>query len=110
MSNPLFRKFSQQSQLQKTVQASLANLNRLHQKTEPQVRQQILLDIEVIDQLREDVKDRYSYFTYLWLAMTSRRRKQFSQMRLQQELEALANNNLYVQASKLSHMAGVGPK
>ena len=79
-------------------------------KLDRQVRQQILLDIEVIDQLREDVKDRYSYFTYLWLAMTSRRRKQFSQMRLQQELEALANNNLYVQASKLSHMAGVGPK
>lgn len=81
-----------------------------NQTLDPKVRSQILKDIEVIDQLRADVKDRYSYFTYLWVALTSRRRKQFSQMRLQQELEALANNNLFVQSSKLSHMAGVAGK
>lgn len=79
-------------------------------KIDRKVRHQILLDIEVIDSLREGVKDRLGYFTYLWIACTSSRRKQFSQMRLQQELESLVNNNLFVTSSKLSHMAGVRTK
>ncbi len=68
-------------------------------------RKQLLDDIEFIDSVREGVKDRRSVFTYLWIAVSSKRRDQFHQMRIQQELEGIANNDLFVQSSKLQSMA-----
>lgn len=69
------------------------------------VRGQLLSDIETIDSVRQDIKDRRSFFNYIWLAVSSKRRDQFTQMRLQQELEKLVNNDLFIKASQLKTMA-----
>lgn len=74
-------------------------------RLKPEVRQQLLLDVEMVDAIREDVTDRRTLFGYLWTAMFSRRRDQFNQKRFQQELEGLINNGLFVTAAKFQSMA-----
>lgn len=69
------------------------------------VRTQLLEDVETIDSVRAGIKDRRGVFDFLWLALTSKRREQYSQMRMQQELERLVNNELFVKAAKFQHMA-----
>lgn len=71
---------------------------------DPKVRTEILDDIETIDKVREGVKDRRSVANYLWIAMTSKRREQYSQMRVQQELERLVNNDMFVRAAQLKNL------
>lgn len=68
-------------------------------------REQLLKDIEQIDAIRDDLHDRRSWLDYLWVAMTARRRGQFTQMRFQQEIERLVNNDLFLAASKFKSMA-----
>jgi hypothetical protein len=69
------------------------------------MREQLLIDVEVVDAVREDVQDRRTVFNFIWTALHSRRREQFNQKRLQQDLEKLVNNDLFVAASKLQSMA-----
>jgi hypothetical protein len=71
----------------------------------PSLRKTLVDDIEVIDALREQFKDHRTLFNHLWIALTSKRREQYSQLRLQQQLEGLINNDLFVQASKLQTLA-----
>jgi hypothetical protein len=68
-------------------------------------REQILKDIEYVDKAREGVVDRRTYFSYLWMAMSSKRRDQFKQMRFQQEIEGLVNNEFFVKAQQFKHLA-----
>lgn len=70
----------------------------------PKVRQQLLDDIHSIDKVREGVVDRRGLFNYCWLMLTSSRREQYSQMKSQQELERLVNNDLFVKAAQFKTM------
>lgn len=74
-------------------------------RLDPALRQQILADLEIIDGVKEEWKDRRSLLNYLWIACTSKRREQFKQFRFQQELEKLINNDLFVKADKLETLA-----
>lgn len=67
-------------------------------------RAKILADIEVLDRLLESVHTHQSLFNKLWVWVTKTRRGQFNQTRMQQELEQLVNNDLYVQAEKLKQL------
>lgn len=69
------------------------------------VREQIVKDIELVDEARKGVVDRRSYFTYIWMAVSSKRRDQFKQMRFQQEIEGLVNNEFFVKAQQLKNLA-----
>ena len=66
-----------------------------------EARAQLVQDIDVIDAIREDIKDRRSVLSLLWVALNPRHRHQYSQMRIQQELEGLVNNDLFTHAAKL---------
>lgn len=72
---------------------------------DPELRHQILKDLEVIDAVRDELKDRRTLMNYIWIACTSKRREQFRQLRFQQELEKMINNEMYVTASKLEDVA-----
>ena len=68
-------------------------------------REQLVKDIELVDKAREGVVDRRSYFTYIWMAVSSKRREQFKQMRFQQEIEGLVNNEFFVKSQQLKNLA-----
>lgn len=58
-------------------------------------------DIKVIDNLLKDVNDRRQFFGVLWDSLSPSARKDHNYTGLQQELETLANNDLFVKAAQL---------
>lgn len=77
----------------------------LKDKTLPKpTHERIVADIEFIDKAIVGITDRRMLITYIWIALTSGRRHQFNQMRFQQELEQIVNNDLFLKASQLKHL------
>lgn len=70
-------------------------------KLPPTLRKRLNDDVEALATLIGDAKDHRTLLNYIWISLTPTRRKQFSQMRFQQELERLTNNELFAKASKL---------
>lgn len=104
LSNPEARLYDQPSERLGRMKNDLVQI--LKDLTVPQeVRNRLLMDIEVIDGLRDQMRDRRSLFNYLWIVVSSKRREQFNQLKLHQELEGLINNNLFVHATKLQSLA-----
>lgn len=68
-------------------------------------RRRILSDVDIIGALVDGLKDRRTLFNYLWIALTPTRRKQFTQLRFQQGLEKIINNEVYVHAAKLQQLS-----
>lgn len=64
-------------------------------------REAILKDLEVINKVMADVKDREGWFTLLWSSLTGNRRNNKRQIQFQQELEKLINTELFASASQL---------
>lgn len=62
-------------------------------------------DIKHIDELRKQITDRRSFYQWVWVNLTPSRRSQKNQMQFQQELERLANNDLFIKASQLNTLA-----
>jgi hypothetical protein len=58
-------------------------------------------DIKVIDNLLKDVNDRRQFFSVLWDTLVPSARKDLNYTTLQQELEALATNDLFLKAAQL---------
>lgn len=69
------------------------------------VRQQLVQDIEALDKIRQGVEDHRTLMDYVWIALTSKRRGQYAQMRFQQEIEKLVNNDFFVKAQQFKHLA-----
>ncbi len=71
-------------------------------------RRRILEDIEFIDTLTKDMVDRRTLLNHIWISLTPNRRKQHNQIKFQQELESIINNDLFVSAGKLTQMSSKG--
>ena len=67
-------------------------------------RQELNRDYELIKEMRNKIKDREGLFMLIWRNMTSYRRDQHAQLKFQQELERLVNNELFVKASNFTEL------
>jgi len=72
---------------------------------ESDVRKSMLKDLEVIDAMIADHKDRSSLFDVVWTSLTSGRRHQRRQLEIQQQLEKLINTDLFAHAQQLKHLS-----
>lgn len=61
----------------------------------------ILNDVETIDKLMSEVHNRSTFFKKVWYYLVPSTRKQIDAMKGYQELEALANNSLYMASARL---------
>lgn len=75
--------------------------SNIHDK---KVRAALLQDLNEIDPFIAQYKDYRSIMNRLWIFVGSNRRAQYKQMRLEQELESISNNNLFVAAAKLQQL------
>lgn len=64
-----------------------------------------LADIEAVDQVLLEVKDREQFFGWLYNLINSSYRKRVQDAQLARELESYASNPLFVEALKLQHLA-----
>lgn len=65
----------------------------------------LLADIEVINRVMENIKDRHSFFEKFWLIISPYTRRQVKMGKEIQELEKLVNNDIFVEAAKLKKLA-----
>lgn len=65
------------------------------------ITRKITEDIEVIDTLLSEMEDRRTYLQFFWSTFRKKGRSNHQQMKFQQELEILANNELFTRAAKL---------
>jgi len=83
------------------VHADLVNL--LKDTTLPQAfKESLLTDVQFISGLREQMVERSSLVTQLWLTLSPSRRHTYKQIKLQREIGKLVNNDLFAHAAKLS--------
>lgn len=82
------------------VKADLVQILK-NPKLDPQMRKQVLSDVEAIDALRDTIKEHQGIFRYLWRTLSPRGRSQSKLREFQKGLEDLVNNDLFVQASRL---------
>jgi hypothetical protein len=68
-------------------------------------RKKLLDDLEVIDSMLSEVNDRRQLIGVLWDCITKSNRSNRSQLLLQQDLEELVANDLFVNAAKLKALA-----
>jgi uncharacterized membrane protein len=65
----------------------------------------LLQDIESINRVLDNVKDRHSFFEKFWLVISPYTRRQVKMGKEIQELEQLVNNEIFVEAAKLKKLA-----
>lgn len=61
-------------------------------------------DLVAVDKLLETVKDRFQWWSAIFVYLNSDSRNRLKQEKLQQELETLSANDLFVKAAQLKHM------
>lgn len=71
----------------------------------PERRKALLEDIEVIERIEETVTNRRTLFEYIFTNIVPSHKKQWKQQVLQQELEAIAANPLFIASAKLQSRA-----
>lgn len=71
----------------------------------PASRQAILNDLAAIDNISKGMLDYRSWMNWVYIYLTAGRRKQYNDMRFQQELEKLADNDLFIRAATLQTLA-----
>lgn len=64
-------------------------------------KQQMVQDIEVVDKVLEEMQDRKTFLQTFWTTVWPRSRHNYKQLKFQQELEMLVQNDVFVKASKL---------
>jgi hypothetical protein len=67
-------------------------------------RNELLRDHELLKEMRSKIKDREGLFMLIWRNLTSHRRDQHAQLKFQQELERLVNNELFVKSQNFKAM------
>lgn len=68
-------------------------------------RQALLEDLAVVDTVVKDYTDRKDIFEYLYTLLSPNRRQQEREMVIQQELEKLVSNDLYIRAAKFKNLS-----
>lgn len=68
----------------------------------PEYQIKLQQDIEAIDEIIDRIGKTDTFLNKVWRVLTSYRRKNYRQIGFQQELEKLANNELFLSASKLA--------
>ena len=61
-------------------------------------------DLDAIDEVTKGINDRRQWLGVLWDAISPYSRKVYNQERIQQELESIAMNELFVKAAELKYM------
>jgi hypothetical protein len=79
--------------------------NLKNKKLKPADRARLEADLVAIDNITKDVNDRRQWMGVVWDFVSPSARKERNQMLLQQELEALATNELFVKAGQLKQLA-----
>lgn len=74
-------------------------------KMDLEYRRRLQADSDTIAELMKGLKDRESLIGYVWRRLYSGRRKQMNQIETMQELETMANNELFVKANQLTVIA-----
>lgn len=80
-------------------------VGELKLKLSDERRRQLVQDIEAIDIMMSDVKDKAEWLEAVWKYLLPAGRSNQAKMEFQQTLERLANNNLFFQAARLDNMA-----
>lgn len=71
----------------------------------PERRKALLEDLEVIERIEDTVSNRRTLFEYIFTNIVPSHKKQWKQQVLQQELEAIAANPLFIASAKLQSRA-----
>lgn len=80
-------------------------VNALKQKGLSKEQVDIYLDdIATIDNITKDIKPYFSFLEWLALTLRPKFRKEFNQKQLEQELEKLATNDLFIKAAQFTHL------
>lgn len=66
---------------------------------------QVVQDIEVIDRIEEEMEERRTLLELIWSTLRSKSRHNYQQLKFQQELEMLVNNDLFVKSAKLKSLS-----
>lgn len=74
-------------------------------KIDPKRRKVLLEDIAAMDRMLEGMKDRRTFYERVWILLSTTARTGTRQQRIQQELESLANNDLFLASAKLKELA-----
>lgn len=73
-------------------------------KLNASLRKQYVADIENMDKIIAEWEERRTLLQLFWTTVYPSTRKQWNQMKFQQELELMVNNDLFVKASKLQDL------
>lgn len=65
----------------------------------------LIADLECIDKLLKNVNDRRQFFGMLWDVLSPSARRAYSQEKIQQELESIAINDLFVKSASLKQLS-----
>ncbi len=74
------------------------------QRYNPKERDVLLRDIQEIDEIVKTMHNKRTMMNMLWIIVTSERRKQYNQMKIEQELEKLVDNDIFVRAAQLQSL------
>lgn len=74
-------------------------------KINREFRRRLQEDVDVLANLLKDIKDRESVIGFVWRRLYSDDRKQMNRIKVIQELETMANNELFVKANQLTAIA-----
>lgn len=71
------------------------------QRYSPKERQILVDDIAEIEAVIKTMHNRRTFMNTIWILVTPNRRRQYSQMKIEQELEKLVDNDIFVRAAQL---------
>jgi len=74
-----------------------------HADLDKEYQKQLIQDIEVIDKVLKELTERRTLYELFWTTTWSRR--EYKQLKFQQELEMLINNDIFVKAAQLQSLA-----
>ena len=68
-------------------------------------QKQLVEDIEVVDKILAEIEDRNTFLQAFWIAVWPGTRDNYRQLKFQQDLEMLVNNDVFVKASKIKSLS-----
>ena len=101
--NPELKIYDDPKERLERVRKDLIQTLKTH-RFDPKMRDELVREIEDIQQIAKPFNDYRTIMNMLWIYVGANRRQQFRQMRFEQELERLVNNDLFVKAAKLQSL------
>lgn len=81
-------------------------VNALKEETlDNEARDSVIADVEAVDKVLSEMNDRRTFLQLFWSTLRSSGRHDYAQTTFQQELEMLANNDVFVKAGKLKSLS-----